>query len=111
MINSIAIFILSVITIIPATLVAIFNKQKGYKILIAIDQLWAVIIFDREDITISSLLWHNYHNRGKLHYKKYVAIVDTLAFIIARQKNHCKTSYQNEVIEFNNYVKTYKKNI
>ena len=109
LLSSIFIFILLTISTIIAPILTIADSDKGYKVIIAIDQLWAVIIFGKEDITISSLLWYNYFYKGKKHYHKYVRVVDTLAYIIARQQTHCKTSYDNEVAEFKGYTKIYDK--
>ena len=107
LLNSIFIVILLLISTLVAPILVSTNRTKGYKVLIAIDQLWAVIIFNREDITVSSLLWYNYIILDNKKYRKYIKIVDFLAYILAKQKNHCEVSYQHETKEFKDYIKIY----
>ena len=102
------------LSIIPIIVVSIGNRERALKILIALDQLYAVIVFGAEDITISSLLYY-YKYKKPIGGFRGALITLTYHFVngIAKmfgQSNHCEQSYYNELAEFEEYVNIYKEN-
>jgi len=100
--------LLLIILAIPFVVIGgLLDKDKAFKSLIALDQLFAVIIFGAEDITISSLLYYYTIIKEKKWARYAMRFVDFLAFIIARQKKHCEKSFYNEQREFASYINKY----
>ena len=114
LIVSLAVLPAAIILIILASLL---SYDRAFKILIAIDQLFAVIIFGAEDITVSSLLYYYKFKRGVQGCCKAVKkmlldftyyFVNTIALVFFNQRNHCKKSFENEFGEFESYLEKYR---
>jgi len=90
---------------VPAIIVGVFRERNNLfkylkTIAITIDQVGAAVLYGVEDFTVSS--WTHYRARqGNVESIIFEKFINLLAWPF--QKNHCETSYNNEIEELKKY--------
>ena len=90
-----AIFVpLTVITLIQMTLSLIFGRgQRGWRLVVAYDQVGNVMLGGSEKATISSRCWEF---RARPKYEWFRRRIDWLFLSLAGESDHCEATYKHE---------------
>ena len=90
-----AIFVpLAVITLIQMTLSLIFgNGRRGWRLIVAYDQVGSTALGGSEKATVSSRCWVF---RARPKYEWFRRRIDWLFLVLANEADHCEATYKHE---------------